>query len=228
MIVPREGPPTTVRFTFREKQSPLLLDVSSLLYDVELLHDLTVLVSFEAYSRFTFSRYFWYRTGRSILPEDRLRVRSLKLQSPLAAELIFGSAAAVWAVLQVIDKIANWRLNRQKLRLEVQKLEHETATRGHEEQTARARLEAAIQQREAGVLLGQIVRRLESNPIVLVDVDVTEPDPMLPSPPRRRGAAQRWSGPAGIHPATCERLYSRAVSSPSCWARSHSEGGRAR
>jgi len=160
------------RLVFEERATPLLLDVSSLFYDIELLHDLGVLVWDSEYRDFRFSRYFWYRNGRPLRSRDRLRVSRMELASPLSVELVFGSVAAVWVFVQLADKVANWRLNRRKLALEIDRLEAERNTRRHEEETARATLERALLEREASEILVSLVRRLESSSIQVKEMEV--------------------------------------------------------
>lgn len=172
----KERTPVLGLLNFEERPIPYLLDVSSLLYDVELLHDLGVILWYPQYSAFKFGRYFWYRAARPIEPIHRLRARRIELKSPLAVELVFGGIAAAWAFAQVADKIGNWGLNRKKLQLEIEKLEAERNVKLYQEAEARARLEAAIIQREAADILLQVARRLEGNPMRLIDIDFRAED----------------------------------------------------
>ncbi|MEK7994631.1 MAG: hypothetical protein AAB403_12575 [Planctomycetota bacterium] len=167
--------PVGAVLTFEEKQTPFLLDLSSLLYDLELLHDLGVMLWYERYARLSFSRYFWYRNGRPLRPEHRLRARRVELRSPLLLEIIFGTAAAAWTFTQMAEKVSNWRVNRAKLRLEVEKLEAERNVKLYEEETARVRLETAMREREAVEIVSAIARRLEVNPIRLIDIEIQIP-----------------------------------------------------
>lgn len=79
------------------------------------------------------------------------------MRSPLTLELALGAPAAVLAFIKLVEMVTNWRLNSQKLRLEVEKLEHETNIKRYDEQVARERLEDAIKQREASEVLHRLL-----------------------------------------------------------------------
>ncbi len=161
-----------LRFTFKEPTQLFLLDVTSLLYDLELMHDFSVLLSFKEYSDFQFSRFFWYRSGRPLGLEHRLRAFRIVKESPLTLEVIVGAIGGLWILIQMFEKIGNWRLNRKKMRLEVKKLRYEANIKEMEEKSAHLELETALQRREASEMLFQLIKRLESNPMQMVDMDI--------------------------------------------------------
>ena len=68
-----------VRIECVEGPSPPLLAVSSFLYDLELVHDLGVLLAEPWYAEFNFSEHFWRRNGRPLITGERLRARTLSL-----------------------------------------------------------------------------------------------------------------------------------------------------
>lgn len=74
---------------------------------------------------------------------------------------------ALSALILAIEKVRNWRLNREKLELEVKKLKLET-----ERITKEQELEEKAQEREASGIFYSLIRRLESNPITLVDIEL--------------------------------------------------------
>jgi len=98
-----------LRLFFHEEEKPFLLDVSSLFYDFELLYDLSLMLCVEEYDSYRFSRAFWYRRGRPIKAEHKLRVAKIVKESPLTIELgIAGFVAAtgtMWIMIQIIEKI---------------------------------------------------------------------------------------------------------------------------
>jgi len=102
-----------IRLTFIEEKEPFLLDVSSLFYDFELLHDFFLLLYAENYSNYKFNRFFWLRKGRPIRKEHKIRVLKIKKDSPLTIEiivgLIVGISGAFWAIVQAIEKIRSLR-----------------------------------------------------------------------------------------------------------------------
>lgn len=118
-----------VSLKFQEKETPFLLDISGLLYDLELAHDFGVLLVQPDYRDRKFNRYFWYRNGRRLKSEHRLRVARIAKQSPLEVGLIISVPGALWVLLQIFEKVQNWSLSREKLRLEVEKLRVEQAQR---------------------------------------------------------------------------------------------------
>ena len=89
---------------FELKTRPKLIDVSALLYDLELLHDFTILVSSEEdYQTYKFSRYFWYRAGRPIREEQKLRSLRISKQSPLTLELLVGANLVTTAFIAFLE-----------------------------------------------------------------------------------------------------------------------------
>lgn len=119
---------------FDEDKEPYLLDISSMLYDLELSHDFSVIIANkELYTNYHFNRYFWFRKGRPILQQHRMRALRIVKESPLILEVVIPSLGAIWILLQIFEKISNWNLNKEKLRLEVEKLRRELNGTKHEE-----------------------------------------------------------------------------------------------
>jgi len=159
-----------LKLVFSEESRPLLLDISSLLYDFELLHDFSLILCAEDYSNYTFSRLFWFRNGRPIITDHRVRVARIVKESPLIIELVLAGisvgSGALWVLLQATEKIQNWRLSREKLKLEVEKLRME-------KEKLKLELEQKIQQREAIHFFNSLITRLERLPMKLVDMEIT-------------------------------------------------------
>ncbi len=60
-------------------------------------------------------------------PIERPSVLAIHLGSPLELTLVFAAAipsvlSSVWLMVQIAERVTDWRLNREKLRLEVEKL----------------------------------------------------------------------------------------------------------
>ena len=163
-----------IRLAFREEKKPFLIDISSLLYDFELLHDFSLLVYMEEYREYKFTQYFWYRKGRPLKNEHKIRAVRIIKESPLIIELIFGGIAAFWVLVQAIEKISSWKLNMQKLKLEVEKLKRESNIAYYEEEKAKVELERRFYERKAWETFHSLLRRLESNPIKLEDIDAID------------------------------------------------------
>lgn len=171
------GDTSSIRMTlvFKEEEEPYLLDISSLLYDFELLHDFSLLLCAEEYLKFHFSQNFWYRNGRPIEPYHKLRAAKIVKQSPLTIELIMAGAVAasgaLWILVQAIERISNWKLNREKLQLEIKKLqkEIENSTR---QRMPEANLEQKTEEKGVAWVLNSLIGRLEKNPTNLVEIEL--------------------------------------------------------
>lgn len=166
-----------VKLEFEDERSPYLLDISSLLYDFELLHDFAFILFAEEYSDYWFSQYFWYRRGRPLRDKHRLRALKIVKESPLTIELGLSilaiSSGAIWILLQAIEKIANFKLNREKLKAEIEKLHLETKVLRYDEQRAKFEIERRLYERNAIAVLNTLLKRLETNPIKLKDIDLS-------------------------------------------------------
>lgn len=158
-----------LKLVFSEEKRPYLLDISSLLYDFELLHDFFLILCAEDYSDYKFSRYFWYRRGRPLKENHKIRAVKIIKESPLIVELVLTGVVAVptalWLMVQVFDRISTGKLNREKIKTETEKLKIEKEIR-------RIELEQKVQQREASVILNSLFRRFEGNPIKLEDIEI--------------------------------------------------------
>jgi hypothetical protein len=163
-----------VKFVFSDEVKPFLLDISSLLYDLELLYDIAVIISLDEYADYKFTRFFWYRNGRTIKDEYRIRTIRIIKDSPLTIELIFGAIEAFWLLIQAIEKIDNWRLNRQKLKLEVGKMRKENQIATINVMKGILELEKLLKERQALDTFNSLKKRLESNPIKLQDIEILE------------------------------------------------------
>jgi len=112
-----------------EDQFPLLLEVTSFLYDFNLLYEFLRMGLDEQYFGSSFSQYSWNRKGRPLRNEDRLRVVHLQHESPIHLVTVAiatpGAIAAAWGILQIVEKISNWPLNREILKLQRDKLRKE-------------------------------------------------------------------------------------------------------
>lgn len=118
-----------IRLTGGEESFPSLLEVSSFLYDFNLLYEISRLATDPTYRDFNFSRFVFYRRGRPLEERDRLYLQSLSLGSPIVivgvVTAVVTGVGGVWGIVQVVEKITNAPLNRRKLKAEVEKLERE-------------------------------------------------------------------------------------------------------
>jgi hypothetical protein len=171
-----DGSSLVMRLEFAEDQFPFLLSVSSLLYDLELAHDLAVLLSYPQYKSFEFSRYFWYRGGRPLSPFHKLRTFAITKNSPLTLEVVVAAVGGIWILIQIFDKVGNWNLNKEKLKLEIEKLHKENALKDVEIFEKQEQLEEKLRQQHAQDARDQLVKRFEESPIRLTSVSIRKPD----------------------------------------------------
>ncbi len=169
-----------IKLTFMNDKKPYLLDISSLFYDFELLHDFCLIAYADEYKYYKFNNNFWYRKGRSIKKEHKIKALKIKKESPLTVEIIVsvivGLSGAFWALVQAIERINNWKLNRKKLELEIEKLKHEINIKFYEEKTARIEFEQKLLERETRDIFDSLLRRLEDNPLKLKDLEISSYD----------------------------------------------------
>jgi len=158
-----------LRLIFSEEEKPFLLDITSLFYDFELSYDFSLMLCVEDYYDYRFSRNFWFRHGRPIKSEHRLRVVKIVKESPLTIESgiagFVASTSTIWILLQIIEKIQNWKLNREKLKLEVDKLKLE-------KDKLKLELEQKAKEREGLYILEPLVRRIDQLPMKLADLEI--------------------------------------------------------
>lgn len=171
-----DGSSLVVRFEFKEDKYPFLLSVSSLFYDFELAHDLSILLSYPQYEDYEFSRYFWYRNGRPLSPFHKLRTFGITKNSPLTLEVVVAAVGGIWLLVQILEKVSNWKLNREKIRLEIEKLRREIALKDVEILEKQGQLETRLEQRKAVHVCNQLIKRLDASPIKLVAISIRRPE----------------------------------------------------
>jgi hypothetical protein len=182
--MPREFSPDQAHFRIQivgtEETFPLVLDVSSFLYDLNLLYEIARLATDPNYDEFKFSRFVYYRGGRPLQEGDRLRVQSLRQESPLALVVVLAAVpvaiGAVWGVVQIVDKIGNASLNRRKLRAEVEKLERENrdaVESGHRLiPTTEEQVRSVLRIREAEQYFDNVAGRLERSSVRVKELEI--------------------------------------------------------
>jgi len=158
---------------FSEEEFPPLLDISSLFYDLELAHDFGALISDREYQNYNFDRFFWYRNGRPVPQWNRIKTARISKASPLILEVVVPSLGALWILIQIIEKVADRPLLREKLEREVAKLRADEIIR----RASAADLHVEFMERlnrddSARHVLDHIEQRLRSNSIKIVNADL--------------------------------------------------------
>jgi len=166
-----------MKLVFETPKYPYFLDVSSLFYDLELLHDLFLLLYVKDYHNYRFSQYFWYRHGRQLKDEHRLRVFRIINKSPLIVELILSivvvSSRAIWPIVQSLEEISKFKLNREKSRLEIKKLEREIELLNYKIEREKIETEKALKEKECLTIFNSLLKRIENNQIKLKDIELS-------------------------------------------------------
>ncbi len=81
------------------------------------------------YKKYQFSDQSWSKQHRGLPPDQQLHVLKLRQESPLElvaiTTAVTAGVGALWALVQIVEKVSNWPLNRDLLRLQRDKLRHE-------------------------------------------------------------------------------------------------------
>jgi hypothetical protein len=166
---------------------PTLSDINYFLHDLNLLYEFSRVIVDRKYDKYHFSRFFTYRNRRRVEPDDQLRIQRLTKESPLLIIVVVAAvpsaATAIWALTQTIEKIANFSLNRDILKLNREKLRRELA--GHippadsQQYVPYDQFVELVHVREAEYTYDKIEQHLNDNPIRIREIDVTYV-PVLP------------------------------------------------
>ena len=127
--MPVREPGIFVNLSFPEHLPIGALDLSSFLFDINRLYTVAFRAEQDPYE-IDATRFGGYGRGSFRVPKQyQLDVSRIRFQSPgllvLSTGLLMSSAAAIWTVVQIIDKVSFWPLQKAKLRLEEQKLHQE-------------------------------------------------------------------------------------------------------
>ncbi len=178
------------RITLRgeEGEYPPVSDISSFLYDFNLLYEFSRLVIDPKYGRYRFSSRSVYRNARRVLPDDQLEIDSLRIESPILLTTIVvassAAAAAVWAFTQSFERIANFRVNRDILKLQRDKLRKELQAAepnvAPEAEDSDALFREQLRIREAERYFHRIETRLHESRVHVREIEVTHVRELLP------------------------------------------------
>jgi hypothetical protein len=170
--LPTFPPPRFVTIVIEGSEDrPALQEVSNFIYDLNLVYEIARVATDPQYERHKFNRFIWNRNGRRIKETDRLYVTSLRLGSPFLLETILlaaaGAVPAIWGIVQIGERIADWKPNREKVRLEVEKLRRELDAPQRSEQ-----LIQTLKERGALEYYERSVERLGESQIKITDIQL--------------------------------------------------------
>jgi hypothetical protein len=160
---------TTLQLLFEEEKPIAALNLSSLIFDLNRIYVLALRISSgEHGSAREFRNYG--RNSYRLSKDLRLDVARIRFESPGLIELATASAAgasAIWFMVQTLERLTSWPLNRQKLRLEVMKLEREIGPTS--QRVRRERIEPFLDIPE----IRSATKQLESNPLKASKVEIS-------------------------------------------------------
>ncbi len=164
-----------------EGDYPALTDISSFLYDFNLLYEFSRLIIDPKYAGYRFSRYSGYRNARRVGPDDRLEIETLRLESPIELITIVAAAPAaamtLWALTQAFEKLANFSVNRDILKLQRDNLKKELQTTpGNVPQEileSDTKFREQLRIREADYYFGRVERHLHDSPVRVKEIEIT-------------------------------------------------------
>jgi hypothetical protein len=177
------GGPAYLRLLWDDpKDRPMFsADVVGALWSVELMHDFSILLAHPAYQETDLSDpgAFFAQGWQLVRPEHRLQVVSVRHGSPLAFIVLIPAAAAgigaVWVLTQTVEKIANFRLNREKLKFDVAKAKADV--RKSEAEADAAEYDKFVSQRKAEATAEQLQVQVGAGSMQLVEGELTSDRP---------------------------------------------------
>lgn len=170
----------TLALKFSDEQEVDLLEVSELLYDLNSAYEFAVFAGYSDYkgdiydlhedsmvlSRRRYRRY----VSDFIKSEYRLKVLTIRKQSPLVIEVVVPLVGCAWVLMQIFQKVKNWPLERRKLELEVSKLEWDENERRR--RISDEYVKQLSERPELVLVQDEIVHQFSENQFQLKDVSI--------------------------------------------------------
>ncbi len=164
-----------------DEDYPDIDQISSFLYDFNLLYEFSRVIVDPKYSSYRFSRYSGFRNQKRVGEDDKLKLDLLSQGSPLElialVTAIPAAAAALWALIQTAEKIRNWPLNREILELTRDKLLRDLQAPANMDLPAYDRNPTQFRQmvrlREAEENFSLVENRLKQSPLSVRELSVT-------------------------------------------------------
>jgi hypothetical protein len=161
-----------------ESEYPALTDISYFLHDFNLLYEFSRIIVDPKYRDHNFSRFSAYRNRHRIDADDQLGIETLSHKSPLLVIAVIGAVAAgagaLWAVTQAFEKIANFRVNRDIMIMNREKLRRELEESAiSAPQVLNFPFRERLREREAAYFYEKVERHLEQNSIQITRISVS-------------------------------------------------------
>lgn len=166
MIFEEEGD-----FEILGKKKVSVEELSNLLHDFVLLYEV---VTISAIGGKYISRN---RNNRCLKPDYQLYLGRINYNSPLSFEVIIPLAATMagipWLVIQALEKIQNWKLSKEKLKMEIEKLKLDIQQKKMESSKQEIELDNLLFQSEKERIFKNIVRTIEKNKFRAIEIEIT-------------------------------------------------------
>ena len=179
-----------------ESQIPTVEEIGLFLADFATLYELHRLSADPYYGDFVFSRFALYRNGRPIDDEDKLYVEKIKHESPIELMIFLAAGAAgvtttLRGLVESLEKIYNFRLNRElleqnlrnaeldeeKKKLEIQELREKRRHKLLTVDTVEAESRTTIESHSPATWIHRVERRLEKNSIRIERLEIVFVNP---------------------------------------------------
>jgi len=178
-----------IRLQAEDNEDARLPDISSFLYDTNLLYEFIRVVVDEQYARYKFNRFSGYRNNHRVDPKDQLLVYRLRKESPLHAVLLalgsYPAARAIKIFVETLERAVNISVKHRILKLTEQKLQRELAAGAPDiAQLSKADTNVfreQIRSREGEYYIERVEKHLQQNPIRITSIDVKHL-PGVPAP----------------------------------------------
>lgn len=176
----------------RESDSVALFDVVNFLFDFNVAYEIGRLATDPNHESFRFSPYVFFRKGRPLRVDERLRLKTLNHGSPtkLVARLTATSLAigSIWAIVQIYCKVVDHPVEHRRLIAEARKVELEVIELEHRQRDSVAgpqqtnpifiprseddAFDRFLVERGAHQYFQQATNRLVISPVRIEDVEV--------------------------------------------------------
>jgi len=155
-----------LKLTLEHEKTPLLSEFNAFMYDIELLHDLLLIVSTQRGAPLLppFTHHFWRRDRRLVKDEYKIRIVSIRSESPIRMQLLVSVGILLVATISTLDNMKTNRLIREKIKMEIKRMEEE-----------RERLEKYLSEyKDAKKYLDKLISQLNKNSIKIKDMEISQ------------------------------------------------------